>query len=97
MNEARFGPGEYQARPHYLPPFFLSTLAVILLAFGAHDRFAVEYSRSYQRPRVPELKPAPPVRLGLVRCVQLPHVTAMVRDPMSCVPRRTRETHDAIL
>jgi poly-beta-1,6-N-acetyl-D-glucosamine synthase len=34
MNDARFGPGEYRARPPYLPPIFLSALAVMLLAFG---------------------------------------------------------------
>jgi poly-beta-1,6-N-acetyl-D-glucosamine synthase len=44
MNEARFGPGEYQARPHYLPPFFLSTLAVILLAFGGTLTIALPWN-----------------------------------------------------
>jgi poly-beta-1,6-N-acetyl-D-glucosamine synthase len=34
MDEARFRPGEYQAHPHYLPPIYMSTLAVMLLAFG---------------------------------------------------------------
>src|ERR1700730_16868110 len=34
MNEVLIRPDEYQARPRHMPPIFLSTLAVLLLAFG---------------------------------------------------------------
>jgi biofilm PGA synthesis N-glycosyltransferase PgaC len=41
MNEARFGPGEY---PYHLPPIFLFTLAVMLLAFGGTLTIALPWN-----------------------------------------------------
>jgi hypothetical protein len=56
MNDARFGPGEYQARPHYLLPIFLSALAVMLLAFGGTLTIALPwdiYGLTNGRERMP--------------------------------------------
>ena len=44
MNEVLIRPDEYQARPRHMPPIVLSTLAVLLLAFGGTLTIALPWN-----------------------------------------------------